>query len=55
MPVSEAQGHMNRVTYMLIHVAWNIRDVEIGIALVRELLKFGIERFLPVMSVDWQR
>jgi hypothetical protein len=33
-------------THMLIHVFWYVGDVEIGVALVRELLQLGIEGFL---------
>lgn len=35
---------------MLVHVAWNVRNVEVGVALIRELLELGIERFLMLIS-----
>lgn len=35
---------------MLIHVLWNIGDVEVGVGLVRELLEFGVEGLLFVIS-----
>jgi hypothetical protein len=30
-------------TYMLVEVLGNVRDVEVGVALVRELLELGVE------------
>lgn len=31
---------------MLVHGLWQVRDVEVGIGLIRESLQLGIERFL---------
>ena len=34
------------MTYMLVHVLWNVGYVKVGVALVGELLELGIEGFL---------
>lgn len=36
----------NVSTYMLVHVAWDVGNIEVGVCLIRELLELGIERFL---------
>jgi hypothetical protein len=38
------------MTYVLIHVPRNVRDVQVGVLLVGELLEFGIEGFLSKVS-----
>jgi hypothetical protein len=35
---------------VLVHVAWNIGDVKVGIALIGELLELSIEGFLKDVS-----
>jgi hypothetical protein len=35
---------------MLIHVLGNVRDVEVSVAIVSELLEFGVKRFLRIVS-----
>lgn len=42
---SFSSGHEGK-TYVLIHVLRNVRDVEIRIVLVRELLELGVEGLL---------
>jgi hypothetical protein len=38
--------HSEGATYMLVHVLGNVGDIKIGVALVGELLEFGVEGFL---------
>lgn len=41
---------------MLVEVLGNVRDVEVGVALVGELLELGVERFLATISIKkWRR
>lgn len=35
-------------THMLVHIAWDIGNIEVGVCLVRELLELGVERFLNI-------
>lgn len=37
-------------TNMLIHAAWKIRDVEVGITLIGKFLELGVERLLLFIS-----
>jgi hypothetical protein len=37
---------------MLIHVLGNVRDVEVSVALVSELLELGVKRFLSIVSKE---
>ena len=31
---------------MFIHISWDVRNIKVGVALIRKLLQLGIERFL---------
>jgi len=36
----------SREAYMFIHISWDVRNIKVGVALIRKLLQLGIERFL---------
>lgn len=37
-------------THVLVHVTWDIGDVEISVTLIGEFLKLRVEGFLKVIS-----
>ena len=44
--VKASNRSCKRGPYMFFHVSWDVRDIKVGVALIRKLLQLGIERFL---------